>query len=136
MDHISKKRYYAIGLVSALIACVIGITISFYNGATYVNNFNYSQFFLMFTIVGLFFACSCIPLNNGFVNKLLASLGDNTMGIYLLHRLVITAIDKYVSVSTSPFVSRLAMSFVVLLISWGITVLIRKIPKVSFVVKI
>lgn len=135
-DVMSKKKYFVLGIACVFIACAIGIFASFYKGTTYSNSFNYSQIFLMFTVIGMFFVCSRIPLNNSFVNKILASIGDNTMGIYLLHIIIISLIYKYNILPTDSLVSRLIMAFAVLLISWCIAVLIRKIPKISFIIKL
>lgn len=136
MDKLPHKLCMIAGAVCTLLSAVFGVAVSVHQGATFSVGYNYSQVFLFFTILGMFLLCSHLPLNNPRVNKVLASIGDNTMGIYLLHRMVIFGINRWVSVTTLPFLYRFAVSFGVLLISWGLTVLIRKIPKVSFLVKL
>ena len=136
MSTISHKRYIGLGIASAVIIAVLGIAISVYQGATCRVDLNYSQVFLLFSIMGLFLLCSHIPMNCSFVNKILASIGDNTMGIYLLHRMMILLANRWFPAGSQSLFLRIAMSFAILLVCWGITVLIRKIPKVSFLVKL
>lgn len=136
VDRLNHKCCIGFGLLSAVMVTVLGITISVSQGATCGANLNYSQIFLFFTIIGLFLLCSHIPLNNSVINKCLACIGDNTMGIYLLHRMVIWSVHKWIPISTPSLLLRLGLSCIVLLISLGITIIIRKIPKVSFLIKL
>jgi surface polysaccharide O-acyltransferase-like enzyme len=136
MNNISHKRYISLGILSIVIITVLGIAISVYQGATCRIDLNYSQIFLLLTIMGLFLLCSHIPMNCSFVNKILASIGDNTMGIYLLHRMMISLVSRWLPAGSQSLLLRIALSLGVLLVCWGITVLIRKIPKVSFLVKL
>ncbi|MBQ8683091.1 MAG: acyltransferase [Clostridia bacterium] len=136
METMPKRKYAVAGLVSAVLTCLLGVSVSFYKGATYSAAFNYSQIFLLFTVVGLFFVCSRLPLHNRLLNRALSSVGDNTMGIYLLHKIVIAVIDKKVDIAACSLAERMALSLLVLFVSWGLTVLIRKIPKVSCIIKL
>lgn len=136
LEKLPAKRFIILGILSAVVITGIGIGISVYQGATCRIDLNYSQIFLLFTLVGLFFLCSRIPMNCSFANKILASLGDNTMGIYLLHRIILTLIGMWLPINSLSFLLRILVSFGVLLICWGITVLIRRIPKLSFLVKL
>ena len=135
-DTLPKKKLMIAGGVCAILAVAVGLGASFYTGATYTANFNYSQIFLLVTIVGAFVACSKIPFNNPVVNKVLTTVGDNTMGIYLLHQMVIRAMGAYLDLPTDTLWWRLLWSLVVLVTSLGITCLLRKIPKVSYLVKL
>ena len=130
-----KKKLVLVGSVCAVVACAVGIFASYYKGVTYSANYNYSQIFLMFTIVGAFLVCSKIPFNNKFINKVLALIGDNTMGIYLLHQMVIVGLNRF-NPPTSSLILRLGLSLAVFVISLGITCIIRKIPKLSYIVKL
>ena len=135
-DSLPKKKLVIAGGVCAVLAVAIGLGASFYKGATYPANFNYSQIFLLFTIVGAFLVCSKIPFNNRYVNAVLTTVGDNTMGIYLLHQMVIRAMGAYLELPTDTLWWRLLWSLVVLAVSLGVTCLLRKIPKVSYLVKL
>lgn len=135
MERLPKKKLVLAGGICAALACAIGIFASYYKGVTYSSNYNYSQIFLMFTIIGLFLVCSKIPFNNKFINKAIAIIGDNTMGIYLLHRMVILGLNQF-KIHTDSLMVRLGLSLVVFIVSFGITYLIRKIPKISYLVKL
>lgn len=135
MERLPKKKLVIVGGICAALACAIGIFASYYKGVTYSSNYNYSQIFLMFTIVGLFLVCSKIPFNNKFVNKAIALIGDNTMGIYLLHPMVIVGLNRF-QIPTDSLVMRLGLTLVVFIVSFGITYLIRKTPKLSYLVKL
>ncbi len=138
INRLPKIKYIILGLVTTVAAWLIGIGISVKNHATFSSNYNFNHIFLMFTMIALLFVCSYIPLGNRYVSKLLASIGDNTMGIYLIHRMVIVAIEHIAGISflTMPLVVRLAFAVLVLIVSWLITLLIRMIPKISFIVKL
>lgn len=130
-----KNKLILAGMASALAACAIGICISLYQGKTYPANYNYSQIFLLFTLVALFLLCAKIPFHNKLVNKVMALVGDNTMGIYLLHKMIIVWLDRF-HLASDSLLKRFGLSFIVFLISLGLTCLIRKIPKLSNLVKL
>ncbi len=135
-DTLPKKKLVIAGGVCAVLSVAVGLGASFYTGATYPANFNYSQIFLLVTIVGIFLACSKIPFTNKYVNGVLTTVGDNTMGIYLLHQIVVRAMGAYPELPTDTLAWRLLWSLAVLAVSLGATCLIRKIPKVSYLVKL
>lgn len=130
---------YAYVLIAAIcsfaVSLGVGIFLSNKNGATYTPNYLYSQITLLVILVALFLTCSKIPLKNNTINKILAIFGDNTMGIYLLHRIIIVLLNEYVPVS-GGLVVRLFMSVVTLIISCMITLIIRKIPKINYIIKL
>ena len=134
-DKINTKLAVAIAVISYGLALVIGILLSHKNGVTYASNYIYSQFFLLFIVVALFLVCSKIPLNNAFINKVLAIVGDNTMGIYLLHRIIIVFFDRILHL-TGGFAFRLAISAVTLVCGCIIAVIVRKIPKINYIIKL
>ncbi len=134
-DRLPKKTLVLAGGICAVAACVIGILISCRAGVTYGANYNYSQIFLMFTVIGIILVCSKIPFNNKIINKGLAIVGDNTMGIYLIHRMVIEWMWK-IQFPINTFILRLAMALTVFVISFAMTYIIRKIPKLSYLVKL
>ncbi len=134
-NKLPKKSLVLIGSICTVIACIIGIYISYRNGVTYRSNYNYSQVFLMFFIIAAFLLCSKIPFKNKFVNKVLMLVGDNTMGIYLLHQMVINLVSRF-QIPTNSLALRLGLSMAVMIISLGITYIIRRIPKLSYIVKV
>ncbi len=136
MDALPKKVLFPAGALCIIAACGVGIFASYHKGATYPADFNFSQIFLLIAVVSAFVACSHIPFRNRFVNGALALIGDNTMGIYLLHMPVIAVLKRVLPLSYDALPARVGISLLVFAVSLGLTWLIRKIPKVSFLVKL
>lgn len=135
-DEFSKNKYIFMGIVSTILAILYGIFMSKLIGNTYSNNYNYKEIFLLFTILGLYSLSTKIKITNENIKKIITSIGKNTMGIYLIHMIVITLINEYSLISNFNFPIRLLFSVIVLIISYLIAIAIRKIPKLSYIVKL
>lgn len=68
------------------------------------------------------------------IKKCVASLGSVTMGIYLLHVPVLIALRKLWT--PGPFGERLCFTVIVLLLSWGLSLIIRKAPMINRLIQI
>ena len=134
-----KNVFYAVmlGLISWIIAIAFGYTMSKLNNKTYTENFNYNQIYLIITIIGLYALSTLyINKNNNLLNRFITSVGKNTMGIYLIHCIILEILKKYINIWNASFFQRLVISFDVLIISWLISIMIMKIPKVNKILKI
>ncbi|MBP3831478.1 MAG: acyltransferase [Clostridia bacterium] len=134
-----KNVFYAVmlGLISWIIAIAFGYTMSKLNNKTYTENFNYNQIYLIITIIGLYALSTLyINKNNNLLNRFITSVGKNTMGIYLIHCIILEILKKYINIWNASFFQRFVISFDVLLISWLISIMIMKIPKVNKILKI
>ena len=134
-----KNVFYAVmlGLISWIIAITFGYTMSKLNNKTYTENFNYNQIYLIITIIGLYALSTLyINKNNNLLNRFITSVGKNTMGIYLIHCIILEILKKYINIWNASFFQRLVISFDVLIISWLISIMIMKIPKVNKILKI
>ena len=130
-----KIKYIFVGIISAIFVAILGIIVSMAN-TKITTNFNYNQLFLLFSILGLFSLCSRINIKNQLMLKIVSSIGKNTMGIYLIHMIIKEIINKFYFINDKNFITRFIISIIVFLISWCLTVVIRKIPKLSYIVKI
>lgn len=134
-----KNVFYAVmlGLISWIIAITFGYTMSKLNNKTYTENFNYNQIYLIITIIGLYALSTLyINKNNNLLNRFITSVGKNTMGIYLIHCIILEILKKYINIWNASFFQRFVISFDVLIISWLISIMIMKIPKVNKILKI
>lgn len=134
-----KNVFYAVmlGLISWIIAIAFGYTMSKLNNKTYTENFNYNQIYLIITIIGLYALSTLyINKNNNLLNRFITSVGKNTMGIYLIHCIILEILKKYINIWNASFFQRFVISFDILIISWLISIMIMKIPKVNKILKI
>ncbi len=128
-----------IGLVSWILAFIIGVIISKCNNATYLDNYNYYQIFMVFTIIGLYALCTLYVSKGNIINKIITIIGRNTMGIYFIHNFVIEIINKFFLKPNNiqlNFGERLLFLVVVFVISLIISILISKIPKLNKIIKL
>lgn len=126
-----------LGLLSWIIAIAFGYTMSKLNNKTYTENFNYNQIYLVVTIIGLYALSTLyINKNNNILNRFITSVGKNTMGIYLIHCILLEILKKYINIWNASFFQRLVISFDILIISWLISIIIAKIPKFNKILKI
>ena len=89
------------------------------------------------TIIGLYALSTLyINKNNNLLNRFITSVGKNTMGIYLIHCIILEILKKYINIWNASFFQRFVISFDVLIISWLISIMIMKIPKVNKILKI
>ena len=130
-----KNRYIIIGIISTVIVIILGIIASKITMKLY-SNYNYDQIFLLGTVLGLFCLASKIEIKNEYFKKFISSIGSNTMGIYLIHTIVIFIINKFFIINQQSFFIRILMLILIVLISWTISLFIRKLPKISFIVKL
>lgn len=126
-----------LGILSWIIAIIYGYAISKLLNKTYNDGYNYNQIFLMITVIGLYALSTLYKnKNNNFINRFITSIGKNTMGIYLIHSIILEITKKYVNVFSLHFYQRLIISIGVLICSWIISIGIMKIPKLNSIIKI
>ena len=126
-----------LGILSWIIAIIYGYAISKLLNKTYNDGYNYNQIFLMITVIGLYALSTLYKnKNNNLINRFITSIGKNTMGIYLIHSIILEITKKYVNVFSLHFYQRLIISIGVLICSWIISIGIMKIPKLNSIIKI
>ncbi len=125
------------GAVAWIMATTIGIIMSFACESTYPNNYNYYQIFMAITIVGIY-ALSTMYTNsrNNIYNRIVTSIGKNTMGIYLVHQIIIELVEKHISIIKTRLFQRVYIAIIVLIVSWIISLIFTKIKKINTMFKI
>ena len=131
-----KIKYIIIGLISWLLSFIYAYAMSRVNNKTYSNSFNYNSIFMIFIMTGIF-AITNFYIDKGcFYNKMITSISKNSLGIYLIHKIVIDIINVYFPILNTMFMLRVTKIAFVLIISWWITLLLNKIPKIKELVKL
>ena len=126
-----------LGVLAWIISIIYGYVMSKLLNKTYNDGYNYNQIFFMIIVIGIY-ALSTLYTNknNNLFNRFITSVGKNTMGIYLIHSILLEILKKYINVFTLHFYQRLFISFGVLLCAWMISIIIMKIPKLNNILKI
>lgn len=136
-DKLDKHKLIeiTIGIICYILAVIIGIYLSLRNKALYSNNYLYSQILLIPIILALLAICMKFKKNN----VIIGSVGKNTMGIYVIHPIVIALLNKIDCLSkfnNMGLCYRFIFLILVFLASYLITLIISKIPKLNNIIKI
>lgn len=123
-----RRQLVAAGVASWALVTVIGIALSFSAGVTYTESFNYGSPFMTLMMLGLMAACLPNESISSTPCVLIEGLGSCTMGIYLIHRIIVWAIVAMGGWPLHGLPGRLAEWACVLLVSWGLTYLAKEIP--------
>lgn len=133
---IKKNRIIAffIGILSSIIVFVYAIVISKITNMQVASNFNYSSVFWAITIIGIYAITYKYKNNEKYYNKIIMDIGKNTLGIYLIHRiLVVWGIQIIETNSLKP---NLLFSIIIFIFSYLINKLIQKIPIINKIVQL
>lgn len=131
-----KIKYIIIGLISWMLSFVYAYVMSRVNNKTYSNNFNYSSIFMIFIMTGIFAVTNFYIDKGCLYNKIITSISKNSLGIYLIHKIIIDIMNVYLPILNTTFMLRMAKVALVLIISWCITLILNKIPKIKELVKL
>ena len=96
--------------------------------------FNSNSIFMIFIIVGLY-AATINYKNNSKIKNIIADIGKNTLGIYLIHYVLLFIKWKYQTpVVTIPM--RIVWFISIVTVSYILTKIIKKIPLLNNIIKI
>lgn len=130
-----RIKWSLIGLGAWIMALLYAITISKLKNKMYASNFNFESVFILLSIIGMYAFTYKYKDNNKWYNNLITCIGKNSLGIYLVHIIIIRLIDKlYVGEITMLY--KIAKISIVLIISLIVTLIIKKIPKVKKIIEI
>lgn len=124
-----------LGLVAWLLSIIYGIYVSNIQNKMIGDSFNYSTVFLCITILALYCLTSNYQNTGNIINKVIESIGKNSLGIYLVHMLVIRIL-KTIQFPQYIFIQRLGFTVLVFSVSYIIVILIKKIPFVNKLVSL
>lgn len=132
----NKKVLIILGFASWIASSSIGIILSYLKNEIYPVNYNYSQIFLTFSVMGAYLLSTYYKNNGNILNRIITNISQNTMGIYLIHTIIIALISNWYNIYGAVFIVRVLISILITVISWGLTVVIKKIPFIGNIVKI
>ena len=127
-QEIKQKRVVLsmIGLLSWIVSIVFAYKMSIIDQVVYNPAFNYNSVFMTFILIGLF-SFTLPYMNQGKPHqKLLSSLGSNTMGMYLTHYIFIYIVNRYLPGVNGSI--RFLRFLIVLICSYLLTLVMGKLP--------
>lgn len=136
--NVNDKKIIAIiilGVLAWLLAITYGIYISHIQRKMINDTFNYSTIFLCITILGVYCLTSNYQNTGNLINRIIESIGKNSLGIYLVHMLVIRAL-KSIQFQQNLFIQRFGFLLLVFIISYIIVVLVKKIPYINKIISL
>ena len=124
-----------IGLIMWCISILYAIIVSKLRNKTYADNFVYESVTMLACLI-MFYAMTYKYENkNRIIDKLINLVGRNSLGIYLIHIIIIRAIEQYIVIPQNVL-CRIIKFIVVLLTSLGVTLFIKKIPKINKLIEL
>ena len=134
-----KQLVILAGVFSWVLAFIIGMIISWNNNLLYSPSFIYSNISMVFMLMAIYVMCSLVYSIKIFKIdavfwKIIESIGRNTLGIYLVHNIVIYYINRVIIFK--GLAGRGLELILVFFISYGMVVVIKKIPVVNKLVSV
>ena len=138
LDWFKKRRIVLIivAIVLYILSCLFGIYKSYADNVVYSHNYIYYQIVFAFIIIGILMLIINYKDKNKLHNKIIKSIGKNTLGIYLIHPIIISACYKFIHFNYGNFLLRLALLLGVFIVTYLLVLLISKIPKVNNIIKL
>ena len=121
-----RKRMVFIGLAAWIVSFAFAYYMSAKQGSMYDPSFNYESVFTAAFIISMFALALPYQASGKPLSKLLMGIGQNTFGIFVIHKVFIWIIDRYFEVFS--FGERLVTCLVVLAASYLVTLLMNRIP--------
>lgn len=137
-EKFDEKKVTVKWILYAIIAWIIGIIFAYLmskaNKTLYANNFCYSAINMLIFLIAWFAITYRYTNKNRFYNKIIEKIGENSLGIYFLHILVIKVLNLVLT--ENLLIYRILKVICTLIISLSITVILKKIPIIKNIVKI
>lgn len=135
-DKICNNKALILGVISWAFAFAYGVIMSKINNTLYTDNYNYGQMMLMFTILGFLFIFTKLNIKNKYIKNAIISVSDNSMGIYLIHTVIIALINLIFPFCEYGLLVRALSTLIIVILSWLLAIILRKIPLVNKLIKI
>ena len=124
-----------IGLIMWCISILYAIIVSKLQNKTYADNFVYESVTMLACLIMFYSITYKYENENRIIDKLINIIGRNSLGIYLIHIIIIRAIDQYIVIPQN-ILFRIIKFIVVLFTSLGVTLVIKKIPKINKLIEL
>ena len=108
-------------------------------GCIYDPSFDSKSIFTVFMLLGIYSASSYVSGISGWFKDLLESIGQNTLGIYLIHSILIRFFPLEMirpQLESMGLPGRIIMLLTVFIFSWAFSVIIRNIPGLKKIISI
>ena len=127
LNFLKQKRllFILLGLISFLLAFGYGYYMSINLKQVFQEWFNSNSLFMTIMILGYFALTINYENKNNIFNKLITSIGQNTLGIYLAHFIFLFIAWNYKIVT---FIDKLLVFTFVFFASYTLTIILGKIP--------
>ena len=100
-------KFICIGGIAWGISFVYAYVMSKINNKLYSGSFNYNTIFMLFIMIGIF-AISNLYKDNGHIyNKVVTCIGKNSLGIYLIHSIIIILLDGIIPILNTKMIFRI-----------------------------
>lgn len=134
-EKIREKRtvWMAGGLAAWITASVFGYGISLRTASVFKENWNYNSIFMTVILIGLWAAALPYRNKGGYAGRLIAEIGRDTLGIYLIHFVFIYVLNRYYPAVTGA--DRWIRYGIVILCSLVFATIARRIPGVRKIVE-
>lgn len=130
-----RMMWITIGIIAWIIALLYAIIMSKLQNKTYGENFNYNTIFILLNIIGIYALTYKYQYNNKWYNKLITCISKNTLGIYLVHILIIKIINR-IYLGPNSLLFKGTKVLITFFLSFFITIIIKKIPKIKKIIEI
>lgn len=130
-----RKKWILIGSGTWLISYLFAIVISNLQNKTYSETFNYASAFMPVILIGMYAITYTYQNKEKWYNKLIENISKNTLGIYLIH-IIVVRILNLLFVGNVSLILRVIKVILVFAISYILTLIIKKIPKLNKLIEL
>ena len=131
----NRIKAFLIGLIGYIISFLFAILIVKYTGFTINGGFNNNSIFMVGIIIGIFGITYKCVTKRSLLTRLVLDIGKNTLGIYLIHNILVAVSDTYI-IFEKTFENTFLMSIAILLVSYILVKIIKKIPVIKKILEI
>jgi len=138
MLNIKKNRIVllVVGIIIYILSVLFTVYIFMYKNITFTSNYLYSRFPLAIIICAMFVIVYNYKSKEKFYNKIIKSIGENTLGIFLMHVPLKLVLETFNIIKYNSLINRIFAFLLVFIISYGLTIIIKKIPYINKIIKI
>lgn len=130
-----RIKWIIIGISAWIFSYIFAILLSKLQNKKCIDSFNYESIFMPIILIGIFAITVGYCDNNKWYNKFIETVSKNTLGIYLIHIIIIRTIEQNNWLGTS-IIYRVLKVILVFLSSLLLTLIIKKIPKVNKIIEL
>lgn len=125
----NRKKILIISFISYFVIIFVSYVLFKIKNINFSPNYFYGSILLLFVIIGIVMITGKYdPKKENLLKKLINSVGMNTLGIYLVHFMLVKTTIDYFDILNCDFSVRFLYTIIIIIISYTITCIIKKIP--------